>query len=514
MYVIIPMSGVGKRFTDAGYTVPKPLIEVDGKPMIHHVVNLFDEDKYVFICNEYHLNNTDMREIILSRVPDAEIISINRHKKGPVFALKSIFGKLNQDEEVIVNYCDVSKYWDYKGFLQDVRSKNSDGALSAHRGFHPHMLGTDNYAFMRSDEEMRMVEIKEKMPFTDDRMNEFASDGTYYFRTVSLMEKYCQLLMDGSEGIKGEHYVSMAYNGMVGDGLKVSIYEIDHMLQWGTPKDLEEYNSWSSYFKNQISYRRGKMKASTVMMPLAGRGERFVGYDKPKPLIEISGKPMVVQARGCLPDAERTVFVCLEEHYNFLEEWLDGDIIRLPDVTDGQACTCERGVTLGGIDPQAPLIVGSCDSGMIFDNNKLESAMEDYDALIWTFKNSGSTKINPKMYTYVRVDGTKATGVSMKLPITDDPSKDHAVVGVFSFKKSATFMGELISSGYKVGIFEIDSYVGWGTPDDLRVFKYWQEFFHKCDWHDYSLDLDPSMNEGELGRYNNSYISRKNSIEA
>jgi len=157
--------------------------------------------------------------------------------------------------------------------------------------------------------------------------------------------------------------------------------------------------------------------------------------------------------------------------------------------------------------------------------------------LIWTFKNSGSTKINPKMYTYVRVDGTKATGVSMKLPITDDPSKDHAVVGVFSFKKSATFMsgfsklmeegskfkneyyvdslmGELISSGYKVGIFEIDSYVGWGTPDDLRVFKYWQEFFHKCDWHDYSLDLDPSMNEGELGRYNNSYISRKNSIEA
>jgi len=99
------MSGIGKRFIDAGYDVPKPLIVIDGKPIIQHVVELFPgEDKFTFICNQQHLDHTDMRAVLESIVPNANIIAIKPHKLGPVYAVSQISDQIDDDEEVIVNY--------------------------------------------------------------------------------------------------------------------------------------------------------------------------------------------------------------------------------------------------------------------------------------------------------------------------------------------------------------------------------------------------------------------------
>ena len=103
MQIIIPMSGVGQRFIDAGYKDPKPLIEIDGKPIIEHVVNLFPgETNFKFICNSKHLEETQMRSILERIAPQAEIIEIEPHKFGPIYAVSKIFEKINDDEEVIV----------------------------------------------------------------------------------------------------------------------------------------------------------------------------------------------------------------------------------------------------------------------------------------------------------------------------------------------------------------------------------------------------------------------------
>ena len=98
--LIIPMSGIGKRFVDSGYEDPKPLIMVDGMPIIEHVVNLFPGVKDItFICNEHHLNNTKMREILLSIVPNCKIFSVpNTNRKGPVDAISKIFEFINNGQ--------------------------------------------------------------------------------------------------------------------------------------------------------------------------------------------------------------------------------------------------------------------------------------------------------------------------------------------------------------------------------------------------------------------------------
>jgi NDP-sugar pyrophosphorylase family protein len=219
MHIIIPMSGKGSRFIEAGFTTPKPLVQIDQKPIIEHVCDLFPgEDKFTFICNTNHLANTNLKKVLQTIKPNSNILEIPNHKKGPVYAVSLAEKFIEDDEEVIVNYCDFGTYWDYKNFLKHTRDRNADGAIPSYKGFHPHMLGTTNYAFMR-DKDQWMLEIKEKEPFTNNRMEEYASNGTYYFKKGLYIKKYFQDLMRQGINIKGEYYVSLVFNLLVKDSL-------------------------------------------------------------------------------------------------------------------------------------------------------------------------------------------------------------------------------------------------------------------------------------------------------
>lgn len=532
MHIVIPMSGIGKRFIDAGYKDPKPLIVVDGKPIIEHVCNLFPgEEKFTFICNSKHLSETNMRDVLVRIKPNANIVEIPNHKKGPVYAVSLIEDLIEDEEEVIVNYCDFGTYWDYDDFLKHTRDRKADGAIPSYKGFHPHMLGSTNYAFMR-DNKQWMLEIKEKEPFTENRMNEYASNGTYYFKKGAYVKKYFNELMNEDINLNGEYYVSLVYNLLIEDGLKVSIYNIQHMLQWGTPGDVEEYNTWSEYFKHIINQVEDfpPEKNSITLIPLAGRGSRFakVGYKDPKPLIDVSGKPMIIQAANYLPKSKDNIFVCLGEHldtYPLQDEikkvYREADIVRIDEITEGQAITCFLG--LKDADENASLLIAATDNGMLYDKAKYQALLDDQkiDAIVWTFRHHQSSKNNPQMYGWVKTCDENVKGVSVKKAISDDPFNDHAIVGTFYFRKVKYFNGaleslikndvrvngeyyvdslvnELIDMGLTVKIFEIDDYICWGTPDDYETFVYWQSYFHKVSWHPYTLEKDPTVNPTKI----------------
>jgi len=531
--IVIPMSGLGERFSRAGYTRPKPLIEVDGRAMISYVVQMFaPEDRFLFIVNHAHLNETNLAEILHKAAPACEIISIDTHDKGPVYAVSQCFDRINPDEETIVNYCDFYSQWNYQDFLADTRERKAAGAIAAYRDFHPHMLGSDNYAFIKEHD--RWLEaIQEKLPFTDNRMAEFASNGTYYFARGQYVQHYFAELIKRGEKVKGEFYVSMVYNLMVADGLPVSIYEIEHMLQWGTPKDLEEYQHWSNYFTNLTIAAGEKDLSSTadlVLIPMAGRGQRFVdaGYTISKPLITVCGKPMVQLACDNLPAGKRYIFVALEEH---LRDCLLGQVLKsnfpevsivaLDTVSDGQAVSCRLGLELA-LPPASmddSLLIGACDNGIIYDPSKWQTLLEDQsiEVAAFSFRHHPSSQRNPHMFGWLVTSG-RASGfpliqsVSVKKAISSKPEDDHAIVGAFFFRRAGLFMaglttlidrdirvnGEfyvdsiinvLAQAGHKCVAFEVDDYISFGIPDDLKTFEYWQSFFDKCAWHPYTKGL-------------------------
>lgn len=521
MQIVIPMSGVGQRFLDAGYKVPKPLIPVEGREMIAYVLDCFpSETNLLFICNEDHLKNTNMRTVLERLAPQAVIVSVASHKLGPVYAVSKAFNAISDTEEVIVNYCDFAKLWDYREFLRKARLRGSDGSISGYRGFHPHMLGTTNYAFCR-EADGELLEIREKQPFTNQRMQEFASDGTYYFKTGAIMKQYFSQLMEKDIQTAGEYYVSMVFNLMVEDGQRVSLFEIEHMLQWGTPEDLQEYLYYSKMFQRLAESEFSKeIYPQTLIMPMAGLGSRFSqsSYSLPKPLIPISQKPMVAQAVDSLPQCESQVFVVRDDlltkqqfgdylHLN----WPEARILSLGQKTEGQASTCALGVEL--CDEDKPILIGACDTALVWDPVLFKEliARPDLDCLVFTFKNHPQANKNPNAYGWLEADeDRRVTKISVKKPINENPENDGIIVGSFWFKNPRVFLEGyrllvdrqarvndefyvdslvevLVEQGFSVVAFEVFEYLCFGTPEELSSFLYWQKFFSKVEWHPYEM---------------------------
>jgi NDP-sugar pyrophosphorylase family protein len=538
MQIVIPMSGFGERFRKAGYTVPKPLIEVEGKPIIAHVLDLFPgETDCLFICNQEHLDRREyeLREILARYCPNGRVRGITPHKLGPVHAVMEVADEIRRDRPVVVNYCDFSCYWDWHHFKRFVLATGCDGAIPAYRGFHPHSVGTTSYAYMR-EEKGRVLDIQEKKPYTDDPMTEYASSGTYYFASGRLMHEAFEATLARNLNVGGEHYVSLAYKPMLEWGKQIAVYDLQHFMQWGTPEDLAEYRMWSDAFRRLVdpAYALVPRIGGTTLVPMAGLGTRFseADYAVTKPLILVSGKPMVVQAAADLPTALRSVFVLRRDiaGLRMIESALSAAfrsprIIILDGPTDGQARTALLGwrALPDSERDDGPLTIAACDSGALYQSERLQALLDDAgtDVILWVTRGYPNAARHPEMYGWVacQEDGVLVTGVSVKRPLADH-GRDPIITGTFTFRRGRDFeravermiardarvngefyidtcVEDALALGLTVRIFEIDSYLCWGTPDDLATFEYWQSCFHKWTSHPYRLERDSRVAAAE-----------------
>ena len=519
MKVVISMSGLSSRFSKAGYTVPKFMIDVDGKKVIEHIIDLYPKSSdFLFIINNKHAEDNDIIEFLQTlQLSNYTWVSVPTHKKGPVFSIDNFGDYIHDEEQVVVNYCDFSMDWDYNDFEKYVNETECDGCVVCYTGFHPHMLGSDNYAFCRTDG-LEIREIREKQPFTNNKMNEFASTGTYYFKKGSYVKKYFKQLMDEEITVNNEYYVSMVYNLLIQDGLLNLVYEIPHMLQWGTPLDLAEYNQWSNYYRKIIEgQNKVDIPSCVTVFPMAGWGSRFSkeGYGTPKPCINVNGSPMFEQALKCLPHTSNTIFGSLKSHRELfiLEDF--GEVVWLNEVLPGQACTTERIINRIA-DPDTSILVSACDNGMLYDSRKFLSLVNDLDndIIVWSYRNNYTSYYNPNAYAWLDVD---KEDIIRKVHVKDfqggNPLEQHAIVGTFFFRNKDIYnasltrlyeknirtngefyidnlLNEAVELGYIVRNFEIDQYICWGTPNDLKTYEYWQTFFNKVDWHPYEYEKD------------------------
>ena len=251
MQVIIPMTGYGSRFVAAGYKELKPLIRVQGKPILEWIVKGMypGEKKILFVCRKEHLDSVPgMRRLLQEIAPYAAIYAIDDWvKKGPVFDVLRASAAIDPVEPAIINYCEFYMQWDYWKFVSDVKERDCDGAIPCYTGFHPHLLIEKNvYASCRTDEDGNLIEIREKYSFDPDKTKAFHSPGTYYFKSGKILEEYCQKLVDSGETLKGEYYASLPYNAMVREGKKVWVpLNVGTFCQWGTPEDLADYLFWT-----------------------------------------------------------------------------------------------------------------------------------------------------------------------------------------------------------------------------------------------------------------------------
>jgi NDP-sugar pyrophosphorylase family protein len=246
MQIVIPMAGEGKRFRDAGYDVPKPLIEVDGKPFIEYVVDFFPgETDFVFICNNEHLAASELGSVLRRLCPKGKVVGIDLKKLGPVESILEAKDSIKDDEPTVVTYCDFNIAWDYADFKKTVTEKDVDSAALCYTGFHPHLLGPNVYAGVRADAKNFALEVKEKFSFTANKMDGWHQAGLFYFKSGAMLKKYSALTLAHAAPVRGEYYVSLLYDIILKDGLNSLVYPVKYFCQWGTPEDLAEYLEWA-----------------------------------------------------------------------------------------------------------------------------------------------------------------------------------------------------------------------------------------------------------------------------
>lgn len=529
MQIIIPMSGFGERFRRAGYTVPKPLIQIDGRPIIGHVIDLFPgEHDFIFICNQDHLDHPEYRmaACLKELCPTGRVVGISPHKLGPVHAVMQVADLIDPDQPVVVNYCDFTCYWDWQHFKTFVAHTRCEGAIPAYKGFHPHTLGSTNYAYMRESGGW-VHDIQEKQPYTNNRMEEYASSGTYYFASGRIMKGAFEETVRRELNVGGEYYVSLAYKPLLDAGRPVAVYPLQHFMQWGTPDDVAEYNGWSKAFA-QLAQAPGEVAPAqgAVVVPMAGLGQRFAkeGYAVTKPLIPVSGKPMVEQAVHDLPAASRHAFVLRADmpgHEGISAQLgtLSGEVIieTIPEVTEGQACSALIGLdalqaALGNVE--GPITFGACDNGALYDRQALQRLCDnpEVDVIVWGVRGHANAVRHPTMFGWIDHTDGHINRIAVKQPL-GAPATDPIVLGTFTFRRAEDFrravaalqardgrvngefyidscINDAIGLGLRCRLFEVDSFLSWGTPNDLRTFEYWQSCLHKWAGHPYRLSLD------------------------
>lgn len=427
----------------------------------------------------------------------------------------------------IINYCDFYMTWDYAAFAKEAKERDCSGAIPCYTGFHPHLLPAKNYyASCLTDEDDNLIEIREKYSYKRDKTKAKHSPGTYYFKNGDVMEKYCRILTEHEEcAINGEYYASLPYNFMVQDGLKVWVpADVEYFCQWGTPEDMEEFVYWTDLIRGSREEHTDECKCSgKVLIPMAGAGQRFAdaGYRVHKPAIMTvdrktgQEKPMVVCATADLPDvaADGSNVIYVDRNFHKTDGVEDAirayypkaDFITIDYLTEGQACTCM--LAEDKLDPEEPLLIAGCDNGMDIDREAYDALTRECDCIVFTYRHNEAVLANPNAYGWMIADESgNITGTSIKKAISDTPMEDPAVVATFWFKKAKIFLeatkkmiaendrvnGEfyvdqvakhVLDLGYRAKIFDIDRYVGWGTPADYesyqQTWKYFKGFLGK-----------------------------------
>jgi len=228
MNVLIPMAGAGTRFQQAGYTFPKPLIDINGKPMIQLVVeNLNVDANFIFVVQKEHRIKYNMDAMLNLISPNCKIVEVNDVTEGA--ACTTLLAKefINNDFPLVMANSDQFVEWNNNEFMYKMIEQKVDGGILTFKSTHP------KWSFVKIDDCGFVTEVAEKNPISD-----LATVGIYYWLKGSDYVKYAEKMISKNIRTNNEFYVCPVFNQAINDGKKIKTFNIEKMWGLGTPEDL------------------------------------------------------------------------------------------------------------------------------------------------------------------------------------------------------------------------------------------------------------------------------------
>jgi HAD superfamily hydrolase (TIGR01509 family) len=231
MNVLIPMAGAGSRFAAAGYTFPKPLIEVNGKPMIQVVAeNLNVDAHFIYIVQKEHYDKYNLKQLLNLISPGCDIVQVNSLTEGAACTTLLAKELINNDEPLLMANSDQYVEWNSNECLYAFTADGVDGGIVTFRATHP------KWSFAKLGDDGFVTEVAEKNPISD-----IATVGIYYWKKGSDYVKYAEQMIEKNIRTNGEFYVCPVFNEAIGDGKKIRVKDIPKMWGIGTPEDLNYF---------------------------------------------------------------------------------------------------------------------------------------------------------------------------------------------------------------------------------------------------------------------------------
>jgi HAD superfamily hydrolase (TIGR01509 family) len=229
MKVLIPMAGAGSRFEKAGYTFPKPLIDVEGKPMIQTIVdNLNIEAQHVFIVQKSHYEKYNLQQTLNQISPNCEIVQVDGITEGAACTTLLAKKYIDNDEPLVIANSDQYVEWDSNEFMYSMVADSVDGGILSFKSTHP------KWSYAKLGDDGFVCEVAEKKPISD-----IATVGIYYWKKGSDYVKYAEDMIEKNIRVNNEFYVCPVFNQAIENNKKVKIFNVEKMWGIGTPEDLQ-----------------------------------------------------------------------------------------------------------------------------------------------------------------------------------------------------------------------------------------------------------------------------------
>jgi HAD superfamily hydrolase (TIGR01509 family) len=229
--VLIPMAGAGSRFEAAGYTFPKPLIEVRKKPMIQVVVeNLNIDANYIYVVQKSHREKYNLDTLLNLLTPGCKIVEVDEITEGA--ACTALLAKEHIDNNNPLFFANSDQFveWDSNEFMYKMQETNADGGIVTFNATHP------KWSFAKIDKQGLVTEVAEKNPISD-----IATVGYYYWKQGSDFVKYAEQMISKNVRVNNEFYVCPVFNQAIEAGLQIRTFNTDGMWGLGTPEDLNYF---------------------------------------------------------------------------------------------------------------------------------------------------------------------------------------------------------------------------------------------------------------------------------
>ncbi len=229
--VLIPMAGAGSRFEKAGYTFPKPLIDVEGEPMIKLVSENINMDaNFIYIVQKSHREKYNLDTLLNLISPGCKIVEVDGITEGAAVTTLLAKEHIDNDSPLVMANSDQFIDWDSNEFMYKMSETNADGGIVTFKATHP------KWSFAKLDENGYVTEVAEKNPISD-----IATVGIYYWSKGSDYVKYAEQMIEKNVRVNNEFYVCPVFNEAIGNGKKIRTFEIQTMWGLGTPEDLNVY---------------------------------------------------------------------------------------------------------------------------------------------------------------------------------------------------------------------------------------------------------------------------------